>query len=71
MRGERRMTDTGFGMDAETRTKLFTMFFSTKGSNGTGLGLLVSHKVATEHGGTISVTSEPGAGSTFTVTIPA
>ena len=54
-------------MDEETRGKLFTMFFPTKGSFGTGLGLLVSHKVATEHGGTISVRSEPGEGSTFTV----
>jgi PAS domain S-box-containing protein len=64
------VADNGIGMDADTRTKLFTMFFSTKGSKGTGLGLLVSHKVATEHGGAISVTSEPGAGATFTVTIP-
>jgi signal transduction histidine kinase len=57
-------------MDAETRSKLFTMYFSTKGAFGTGLGLLVSHKVATEHGGTIAVRSEPGQGSTFTVRLP-
>jgi signal transduction histidine kinase len=62
--------DNGVGMDSETRSKLFTMFFSTKGSSGTGLGLLVSHKVATEHGGTISVKSAPGEGSTFTARIP-
>jgi signal transduction histidine kinase len=46
------------------------MLYSTKGTFGTGLGLLVSHKVATEHGGTISVKSAPGEGSTFTVRIP-
>lgn len=62
--------DNGAGMDEETRNKLFTMFFSTKGAFGTGLGLLVSHKVVTEHGGVISVRSEPGEGSTFTVRLP-
>lgn len=62
--------DNGIGMDEDTRSKLFTMFFSTKGAYGTGLGLLVSHKVATEHGGTISVASKPELGSTFTVRLP-
>ncbi|MFZ0890026.1 MAG: ATP-binding protein [Candidatus Binataceae bacterium] len=62
--------DNGAGMDEETRGKLFTMVFSTKGTFGTGLGLLVSHKVATEHGGTISVRSALGEGSTFTVRLP-
>ena len=57
-------------MDEEAHGKLFTTFFSTKGAFGTGLGLLVSHKVATEHGGTISVRSAPGEGSTFTVRLP-
>ena len=62
--------DNGAGMEEETRARLFTMFFSTKGTFGTGLGLLVCHKVATEHGGTISVKSAPGLGSTFTVKLP-
>ena len=62
--------DNGVGMDAETRARLFTMFFSTKGSFGTGLGLLVCHKVTSEHGGTIAVASDAGAGSTFTVRLP-
>jgi PAS domain S-box-containing protein len=62
--------DNGAGMDEETRSKLFTMFFTTKGTFGTGLGLLVSHKVVTEHGGTIAVKSAPGEGSTFTVRLP-
>ena len=62
--------DNGAGMDQETQGKLFTMFFSTKGTFGTGLGLLVAHKVATEHGGTIAVKSAPGEGSRFTVRLP-
>ncbi len=62
--------DNGIGMDEETRGKLFTTFFSTKGTFGTGLGLLVAHKVATEHGGTIGVRSAAGEGSTFTVKLP-
>ncbi len=64
------VADNGAGMDEETRSKLFTMFFSTKGAQGTGLGLLVAHKVATEHGGSIAVSSQPGQGSTFTVRLP-
>jgi signal transduction histidine kinase len=62
--------DNGAGMDDETRSKLFSRFFSTKGASGTGLGLMVSHKVVIEHGGSISVASEPGKGSTFTAKLP-
>lgn len=62
--------DNGAGMDEEARGKLFTTFYSTKGAYGTGLGLLVSHKVAVEHGGTISVRTAPGEGAVFTVRLP-
>jgi signal transduction histidine kinase len=62
--------DDGPGMDAATRNALFKDMVSTKGSTGTGLGLLMSQKVATEHGGTIMVRSEPGKGSVFTVKLP-
>ncbi|MCW5977161.1 MAG: PAS domain-containing protein [Bryobacteraceae bacterium] len=62
--------DNGPGMDDETRARLFSRFFSTKGGLGTGLGLMVAHKVATEHGGTIAVRSAPGEGATFTVRLP-
>jgi signal transduction histidine kinase len=62
--------DNGAGMDEETRGKLFTMFYSTKGPLGTGLGLLVVHKVVTEHGGTVTVKSVMSEGSTFTVRLP-
>lgn len=62
--------DNGADMDEETRAKLFTKFFSTKGPFGTGLGLLVAHKVVSEHGGSISACSTPGQGSVFTVRLP-
>jgi len=65
------VADNGAGMDEETQNRLFAGFFSTKGALGTGLGMLVSHKVAAEHGGSISVRSSPGEGSTFTVRLPA
>lgn len=65
------VTDNGIGMDEDTKRKLFNLFFSTKGAFGTGLGLLVAHKVATEHGGNISVESKPGKGSAFNIKLPA
>ncbi|MFH1540177.1 MAG: PAS domain-containing sensor histidine kinase [bacterium] len=62
--------DNGIGMDRETREKLFTLFFSSKGVGGTGLGLFVSSKIIQKHGGSISVDSTPGEGSCFTVRLP-
>lgn len=62
--------DNGAGMDDEVKKRLFTSFFSTKGSQGTGLGLLVTRKLVEEHYGDIRVDSTLGEGSTFTVTIP-
>lgn len=62
--------DNGVGMDTETKQKLFTMFFSSKGQKGTGLGLFVSNQVIRQHGGTINVQSEPGEGSCFTIRLP-
>jgi signal transduction histidine kinase len=62
--------DDGAGMDSATRNALFKGMVSTKGNSGTGLGLLMSQKVAVEHGGTITVTSELGKGSVFTVKLP-
>jgi signal transduction histidine kinase len=57
-------------MDEEVRKKMFTSFFSTKGSEGTGLGLLVTQKIVQEHGGTITVDVESGKGSIFTIWLP-
>jgi PAS domain S-box-containing protein len=62
--------DNGLGMSDEVRRKLFSSFFSTKGAQGTGLGLLVTGKLVEEQGGRIAVVSEPGVGTTFTVHLP-
>lgn len=64
------VADTGCGMEDVVKNQLFTSFFSTKGSKGTGLGLLVTQKLIEAHQGTISVQSEPGKGSTFTIWLP-
>jgi signal transduction histidine kinase len=65
-----KIKDNGIGMDQETRESLFTLFFSSKGNKGTGLGLFIADKIIDQHGGKITVESRPGQGSTFTVTIP-
>jgi signal transduction histidine kinase len=62
--------DTGHGMTAEVRAKLFRPFHTTK-QNGHGLGLPTARKVVLAHGGTIDVQSEPGRGSKFTIRLPA
>jgi PAS domain S-box-containing protein len=62
--------DNGIGMDRETREKVFTLFFSSKGSEGTGLGLFIANKIATAHGGTIQVESQPGVGTQFLIALP-
>ena len=49
---------------------MFELFHSTKGNRGTGLGLAVAKKIVDEHEGTIAVTSTPGQGTTFTLTLP-
>ena len=63
--------DNGCGMTDEVKSKLFTRFFSTKAGRGTGLGLLNTEKIIHEHGGEISVDSQPGQGTTFTVRLKA
>jgi signal transduction histidine kinase len=62
--------DNGAGMDPETRDNLFTLFFSTKGKSGTGLGLFISNKIIEQHGGRIQVESTPGSGSCFRIHMP-
>lgn len=64
------IADNGIGMDQETLDKMFTLFFSSKGSLGTGIGMFVSHHIVTKHGGTIEVESKEGVGTTFRVAIP-
>ena len=62
--------DNGIGMDRETRESLFTLFFSSKGNKGTGLGLFIANKIIAQHGGKIKVDSKPKRGSSFMITIP-
>ena len=64
------VSDNGSGMSDELQEKLFTSFFSTKGHRGTGLGLMVTRKLVEEHGGSIEVDSQLGAGTTFTMHLP-
>ncbi len=64
------ITDNGIGMDTETRNKMFTLFFTSKGSQGTGLGLFIAHRVIKYHGGIVDVESEQGKGSQFYICLP-
>lgn len=63
------VTDTGHGISEEMQKKLFDPFFTTK-YGGTGLGLTISHSIVDGHKGFIDVESQPGKGTTFTVTLP-
>jgi signal transduction histidine kinase len=64
------VSDNGVGIDEAEIPSIFQIFASSKGSRGTGLGLPVSQKIVREHGGKISVTSQPGLGSTFVIELP-
>ena len=64
------VTDHGRGIDAEHLDKIFDPFFTTK-QKGNGLGLATSFSIARQHGGHLSVESQPGAGSTFYLYLPA
>ncbi len=64
------VADTGIGMDEETLSQLFTVFFSSKGRKGTGLGLFIANQNVVQHGGRIEVSSAPRRGSRFMVFLP-
>jgi len=65
-----RVRDNGPGMTDAVAARVFEPFFTTKGAVGTGLGLSTSAAIAREHGGTLSVRSAPGRGTTFELTLP-
>lgn len=67
---EVRITDTGQGIPKENLSRIFEPFYTTKGKHGTGLGLAVIWRIIDNHNGTISVDSEIGKGTTFTIHLP-
>jgi signal transduction histidine kinase len=62
--------DTGVGIKDENLNRIFEPYFTTKEDRGTGLGLAICHRVVTQHGGRITVSSQLGVGTTFTVQLP-
>lgn len=65
-----KVSDDGIGMDQDTKEKAFSLFFSSKGGEGTGLGLFIANKICSAHGGKIHIESEPFKGSNFIVLLP-
>lgn len=63
------VSDTGSGLTREECERIFTPYYTSK-QHGTGLGLAIVQSVISDHGGTITVWSEPGKGSTFTIELP-
>ena len=63
------VTDTGVGMDEAVAAQVFDAFFTTR-PGGSGLGLPTTRKIVEAHGGTITLRSEPGQGTMFTVRLP-
>jgi PAS domain S-box-containing protein len=64
------VADNGVGMDQEIRERAFSLFFSSKRGNGTGLGLFISNKIAQAHGGEIKIDSELNEGTRMIVKLP-
>ncbi len=64
------VADNGPGIPLQEQARIFQAFYSTKGQKGTGLGLAVATKIATEHGGSITVNSAPGQGAAFVIHLP-
>ena len=64
------MADNGCGMSKEVQSKIFDPFYTTKGVEGSGLGMSVSYGIVGKHGGSIDVISQVGKGTVFTIELP-
>jgi CheY-like chemotaxis protein/anti-sigma regulatory factor (Ser/Thr protein kinase) len=64
------ISDTGVGMDEDTRRRCLEPFFTTKGERGTGLGLAMVYGIVQRHGGDVEIESAPGQGTTFRLLLP-
>jgi len=64
------ISDNGPGMDDDQIHRIFQLFYSSKGTKGTGIGLFVTRKVIRQHGGSVTVESKPGHGARFIITLP-
>jgi CheY-like chemotaxis protein len=67
---ELRVVDTGVGIPEAVRSKIFDPFFTTKGPKGTGLGLSMTYGILSRHGATITVDSQEGQGTVFSMLFP-
>jgi signal transduction histidine kinase len=63
------VSDTGSGLTPEECARLFTPYYTSK-SHGTGLGLAIVQSIVSDHGGRVSVNSQPGKGTTFIIELP-
>lgn len=64
------VADTGPGIPPQNLEQIFNPYFTTKGRRGMGLGLAITHKIVTEHGGSISAANSPEGGAVFCVVLP-
>jgi len=65
------VSDNGCGMKDDVLQRLFQSFFSTKGTDGTGIGLMMTKRIVDQHQGTVEVNSRPGEGTTVVIRLPA